>query len=623
MAGVPGNLSGKMLFGEYQIEGELGRGGMGVVYRVRDRHLLYPFAAKLFFDGEGDRVVRNPEFHERRKKRFLEEARTLLSFNHANIINIRHLSYDENLQCYGILMQLCVYTLQHFIDKEPKSHDYAFITSVFDQVAAGLDHAHEKDHIHRDVKPRNILLDEDYHVYVSDFGVALNRQLRPDSRLTVFGSPGDPDYMSPEQHDGMKELTAASDVYSLGVTIYETLTKQLPYGTIADSRYQPPSQLADLPLAVDSVLEKAMALNPSDRYQECSQLSAALRETLLPSRVPTAPTHRTPDRAPKSPSTGAGNSIPSTISLIDLSDEKRFPLRYQEMPRPAFGDLTQEMRRISDPLRALDATYQRTMVKLLEKVFAVNSHRRLLIEKALGNTSFIHQFINYNIEPADAFAEYIIQQLLNYGHLGTNEPALLRLLQVAAELIHGSEETLQLLFNYVRDLSFPPPVYVIYDVNSDSDKEFALRLVQQLKHFDLSARTSTQQFILGSESWDQVTRDMIRLSYIALLVESSSALAAPNVWQERDYAAIYYGLEVVPVQHGTNFQLGQPSDFIFETVDNLNRPDITHLAAYLNQRKPRLSSRLCNLLWKNRLAPIKGWTPSLTATKKTFTVAHN
>ncbi|MGB2953014.1 MAG: serine/threonine-protein kinase [Gaiellaceae bacterium] len=268
-------------FAAYHIEGLLGRGGMSEVYRASNPRLDNTIALKLLArELAGDQLFR---------ERFIRESRLAASLNHPNVVPI----FDAG-ECDGRPYIAMRYVegpdLKELLTRRGAlSADYAL--SVVGQVAAALDCAHRKGLVHRDVKPGNILIDENAgdgtrpHVYLADFGVAKHRQSQ--SGLTSKGQyVGTIDYIAPEQIEG-KELSGATDIYSLGCVLYECLTGAPPfdhdsdvamiYAHLTEAAPAPSAKQPDLPTGVDEVIAKALAKRPEDRYRSCRELVDAAR----------------------------------------------------------------------------------------------------------------------------------------------------------------------------------------------------------------------------------------------------------------------------------------------------------------------------------------------------------
>ena len=270
---VPLVASGQVLSGRYELLEELGRGSMGVVFKALDRELdSLPVAVKML----------PPELsHDKRaKKRLRKEALAAIRLSHPNILRVSCLEEDENIP-YIIMEFLDGGT----VDDEAVSRDDEKLTldevlKIAEDVCKALDYAHERGVIHRDIKPSNLM----YHkqgehnlVKVSDFGIAYQTKASV-ARLTGFESAGTLFYASPEQLRG-KKPTFATDIYSLGVTLYELLSGEPPFTGVGISNQilsRQPRPIDGLPEHVNAALLKAMAKKPEDRFENCLAFFKAL-----------------------------------------------------------------------------------------------------------------------------------------------------------------------------------------------------------------------------------------------------------------------------------------------------------------------------------------------------------
>ncbi|MBX9720285.1 MAG: serine/threonine protein kinase, partial [Candidatus Obscuribacterales bacterium] len=210
----------------YEFGSILGTGGTGVVFRARDLHLDRDVAIKVLFLNEAQ--------NDSTKKRFVQEAKTLATLNHPNIVKL--LSYGESEQgaLYEVMEFIDGKTLATELKEEGRLNSARFF-EVFSQIATGLQDAHDKMLIHRDLKPSNIVIckadtEPGFIVKIIDFGLAKNPESNPENdKLTKTNTAiGTPLYMSPEQCRGI-QLDQRSDIYSLGCMMYEALTGKPPF----------------------------------------------------------------------------------------------------------------------------------------------------------------------------------------------------------------------------------------------------------------------------------------------------------------------------------------------------------------------------------------------------------
>ena len=292
----------RVLSAHYELDREIGRGGMGIVYLARDRRLKRRVAIKLL----------PPElaFRGEIRTRFLREAETAAQLAHPNIVPIY--SVDER---DGLVFFVMTYVEGDNLAvrlHQRGAMDPAEARRILLEVARALAFAHERGVVHRDIKPDNILLDrEEGRVMVTDFGIARAITDGADARLTATGMAiGTPAYMSPEQSMGDREIDGRSDLYSLGVVAYQMLTGELPFNasstpallvkhlseTPTPVSHKVPGLPPDLARAVMMLLEK----EPVDRFPSAASLVTALETGNVPERSGTAPLAlgRIPDRTP-------------------------------------------------------------------------------------------------------------------------------------------------------------------------------------------------------------------------------------------------------------------------------------------------------------------------------------
>lgn len=257
----------------YKITDMLGEGGMGTVYRADDLKLDRTVALKFVLSSIGDQL----NGHER----LVREAKACAALNHPNITTIHDFGEDGS-QSFIVMEFVEGVTLQEAIQQ--RSFEPEEIVAIGIQIADALDAAHAKGIIHRDLKSANVMLDASGRVKVMDFGLA---KLAQSSFVTQSGATlGTAAYMSPEQVRG-DELTPRSDIYSLGVVLYELATGVTPYPhahqlavmyAIANEEPLPPREHnASIPVALEAVIMKAMAKNPDERYASCARMVEALR----------------------------------------------------------------------------------------------------------------------------------------------------------------------------------------------------------------------------------------------------------------------------------------------------------------------------------------------------------
>jgi len=259
--------------GEYEIERELARGGMGVVYLATEIGLRRRVAIKVLPPAL--------TFGEGAIERFRREARTAAALDHPNIIPIYRVSAGGELLWYS--MKLLEGKSLDAILKERERLEFEETITILDQVADALDYAHQHGVIHRDVKPGNIVLDDRDRVTVTDFGIAKEIQ---EASVSASGHLlGTPYYMSPEHYRGA-EISGAADQYSLGVVAFQCLGGRVPfdaataYEVLSKHASEPPPPLLelrpDLPPHAYPAIERALAKAPGDRFSTVTDFVNAL-----------------------------------------------------------------------------------------------------------------------------------------------------------------------------------------------------------------------------------------------------------------------------------------------------------------------------------------------------------
>lgn len=282
------DLIGKML-GHYRILGSLGQGGMARVYRAHQENLDREVAVKVLPPW----YATDRNFVER----FNQEARLVARLSHANIVMV-HDAGEQNGHIYIVMQLVDGGTLKQRLDQiqaEGKTMDVVEANRIFKQLASALGFAHEQGIIHRDVKPVNVLMDRSGRPILSDFGIAKVLASTREQLTRPGTGVGTPEYMSPEQCRG-EAVDARSDIYSLGVMLFEALTGRTPfqadsYPALAHSHiYELPPRPSSLnpaiTPAVEQVILTALMKEAVRRYQRVIEMADALESAVTQQQKP-------------------------------------------------------------------------------------------------------------------------------------------------------------------------------------------------------------------------------------------------------------------------------------------------------------------------------------------------
>ncbi|MCB8944687.1 MAG: protein kinase [Ardenticatenaceae bacterium] len=279
-------------FGRYVIKEVIGRGGMATVYLALDPRFGREVALKVMSSA----FQADPTF----RGRFEREARTIAALEHPAIVPVYDFGEDNN-QLYLVMRHMRGGSLAERIIRGPLSLDEAL--PIIKPIASALDHAHKRGIIHRDLKPGNILFDEYGNAFLSDFGIV--KVSEATSSLTGSGVIGTPAYMSPEQVHGDQAIDGRSDIYTLGIILFEMITGHKPFRadtpvklmmahvlnpvpSILDSR-------PDLPVNMDDIIQKTLSKKPDERFANGHALAEALTMTMTSLQKP--PVLSSPDKA--------------------------------------------------------------------------------------------------------------------------------------------------------------------------------------------------------------------------------------------------------------------------------------------------------------------------------------
>ncbi len=269
------NYIGKRLDGRYEIQEVIGVGGMAVVYKAYDSIDDRTVAVKIL----KDEYLASEEF----RRRFKNESKAIAVLSHPNIVKVYDVSYGDKLQ-YIVMEYVEGITLKEYIEQQGVI-SWKETVHFTTQILRALQHAHDKGIVHRDIKPQNIMLLENGTIKVTDFGIA--RFSRSETRTMTDTAIGSVHYISPEQARG--DITDdKSDIYSVGVVMYEMLTGELPFQSdnsvsVAIMQLQtdpkkPREINSSIPEGLEQITMRAMQKNPKDRYQSAAEMILDLEE---------------------------------------------------------------------------------------------------------------------------------------------------------------------------------------------------------------------------------------------------------------------------------------------------------------------------------------------------------
>ncbi len=269
------NYVGKRIDGRYEIIEIIGVGGMAVVYKAFDNIDHRIVAVKIL----KDEFLANEDF----RRRFKNESKAIAVLSHPNIVKVFDVSYGNMMQ-YIVMEYVEGISLKEYIEQQGRINPREAIYYVT-QILRALQHAHDKGIVHRDIKPQNIMLISDGTIKVTDFGIA--RFSRSETRTMTDGAIGSVHYISPEQAKG-SHTDAKTDLYSVGVMLYEMLTGTLPFQSdnavsvalmqLQNDPVKPREINPDIPVGLEQIIIRAMQKNQSDRYQSASEILRDIEE---------------------------------------------------------------------------------------------------------------------------------------------------------------------------------------------------------------------------------------------------------------------------------------------------------------------------------------------------------
>ena len=380
-------MIGTVLDGRYRLDQLIGEGGMGDVYRATHVHIDTEFAVKLL----------KPEFvaNQTAIKRFQLEAKAAGRIHHPNAVKVTDFGVTPERIVYLVMELVQGHSLRSLMRNEKKL-DYIRAVRIVLQICGALEAAHRGGVIHRDLKPDNILIEKVHdteRVKVLDFGIAKLKETKTDAFLTQAGTIiGTPQYMSPEQCQG-NPLDPASDIYSIGILLYEMLSGSVPFDgesvlqVVYDQLHAPPRQLRelspDLPEPLAQVVMRALEKEPADRQSSATQLSDELKQAVEMA--------------------GEGGSLPATNPLVFR------PIDSTSIRRPSIeSSPTAEDRQNQTPSlnEKQPVSYSRETTALSNRVAEQTSHIDVNSSQfELGRSTSPDQMAPAAQEPVDLEAE--------------------------------------------------------------------------------------------------------------------------------------------------------------------------------------------------------------------------
>ena len=263
----------KTKFGRYEVLSELGRGGMSTVYLASDTRFDRPVALKVL----PQQFSHDPSFY----RRFVKEAQVIASLEHFAIVPVYDFGEEDGFP-YFVMRYMQGSSLVARIASGPLP--MPDVITITHRICAALDEAHRRGIVHRDLKPGNILFDLQNNAYLADFGIA--RLVEETSSFTGSALIGTPSYMSPEQVHGSKDIGGRSDIYNMGIILFEMLAGQLPFQAETPTKQMMAHVLdpvpdilqfrPDLPRRLGAIVAQALAKDPAERFQTAGELSAAI-----------------------------------------------------------------------------------------------------------------------------------------------------------------------------------------------------------------------------------------------------------------------------------------------------------------------------------------------------------
>ena len=314
---------GMLLNNRYQLLERLGAGGMSDVFRARDLMLERSVAIKVLHENYSN----DTDFQQR----FRQEARAAANLSHPNIVTVHDFGFDHN-QLFIVMEHIPGKDLKTLLRQRGR-YSVEDAIPLMVQACAGIGYAHRAGLVHCDIKPHNMIVTPDGRLQVTDFGIARAMStILPDERADVVW--GSPQYFAPEQAVG-EPPSPASDVYSLGVVLYEVLTGALPFTAPTSEELArmhlemppiPPSEyVPDIPTALEQIVLKVLSKEPAARYRTADQLGRVLlrfgtqRDASLSLTPEAASTYQQPETMPITPQAPPATQPEAVFAAPDLS----------------------------------------------------------------------------------------------------------------------------------------------------------------------------------------------------------------------------------------------------------------------------------------------------------------
>jgi eukaryotic-like serine/threonine-protein kinase len=305
-----------VLAGRYEVQALLGSGGMGAVYRARDRELDEPVALKM--------LSRTLVDHPAMLSRFKQEVKLARRVTHRNVARMFDLGEHEGDKF--LTMELVDGESLAALLARERPMKMLRVVKILEDVCAGLGAAHAAGVIHRDLKPENVLVGKDGRVVITDFGIA---RLSGGDTLKTMGVPiGTPAYMAPEQVEGASDIDARADIYALGTMLFELLTGERAW--LGESVYQvaslrlvypppnPRERRAEIPEPIAQIVMKCMARRREDRFTTAEEVAAALSAITLPATSITPTSHTVVVRSRPPPALATTSAAMKTVAVLPL-----------------------------------------------------------------------------------------------------------------------------------------------------------------------------------------------------------------------------------------------------------------------------------------------------------------